>query len=542
MKPINEFTNEILQKSKRGKTKKNIINAIISVLTVCVLIFLVAYSNIITFNGFNNSNKYKRYMQSYQSSSGDASLKIIDDKTAVVTVSEKVYACNLKEESSYKFTLTEKNNNANFTVLFENEKANLSGEIKNNSISKTLNIVTDMSVSEGVYTMFARETNGEITSSYQNWFLINEKQSYVGEGVTAYTCDFISVGSKVLQRTRDQVSGLSEFSLFEVVPVEKFGFFAIKNTLYESENDVMGFVSYYKKIDESESFGYAGGEFQTELVTYENKTYKIDESEAVFDEGIKWRLNYIPSIEETFFKIKLNLLLNADGSCRFTSTETEADMIFKTSTLGKWYNLKRGVLVVLEKGFSVFDFKAFVISADNSAFSSGTFDETAKTNIYALACYKTGYHNFNYYVSDATATVYWGSNWTMEELRPNLLYDTEYVFSGWQSNWHNVGANFERNPITESKTTSIIFKNNGNCEVYRDGEFWLNVKYKLVEYDDGRFRIDFDGFVMLFDDNETKIKTLYVDAKRVEANRVSYKEVAGGDRLEQVTQYLFKVK
>ena len=527
MKPINDFTNEVLTKAKSVKRKNSVIKAVISILSVAVIVFLVAYSNIITFNGFNASKAFERFMQSYATESGDTSFKILNKDNAVLTVNQKVYTCALNEKNSNEFTLTsyaEEKGNSNLTVTFSGNTAKLNGELNNQMVSKTLNAVTDMKIEEGVYTMFARETtNSNLSFSDRNWFLINEKQSYVGENSYVYECKFVAVGNKVLQYTSDQISGLTEVSLFEVVPKEKFGYFAFKNTMYESENDINGLITYYRKISSGESSNYAGGEFSTELVTYESKTQKIDQSELGFHEGVSWQLNVIPSVKETRYQISLNLKLNNDGSLRFESKQSEHDFIFKNVTLGRWYNLKYGVLVVLDKGFSIFNFKAFVITPDNDDFNTGGFNETAISNIYALACYKVGYHTFNYYVTDASATIYWGSSWTEEDITPKLYYDTPYVFNGWQSSWHETGSDIERQPIIESKTTSLIFRQNGKCEVYRDGEYYLTVNYELYEYEKGKFLIEFKNKVLIFDEEFSSIRSLNIGAKRVFMNYVSVK-------------------
>ena len=515
MKPIEEFTQEVVDKSKRGKRRKRIWKTAIVLTVVFSFVFAIVYSNIIPFHELFRSRTYERYMQSYATADRETSLKILDYDNAALTVGSRAYPCALEQKNSKTFALSvlsagEKTDE--LTVEFSNGKAELTGALSGEKIGETLNVVEDMQVESGVWTMFGRENReGEITKSTLSWFLIGEKESFFGEGTTAWGCEFVAVGNRVLQYTRDQVSGFSEVSLVEFLSAEKFGFPVIRNTLYESDADEYGFISYYKKQTAEDAFAFSGGKFETELVTYKNRAQRVNPDDMYYHSGVGWRLRPIYSVDETRAEVKLTLVLSSDGTLSFRS---QGDWRLRMRCEGRWYALKSSILVVLDEDFA--GLKAFTIFRGESAYAEWDFSQSAISSIDVVDVYKVGYHTFDYYVADANIKVYWGSGWTEETLLPKLRYGVFYEFEGWITDWHEVEKEGERIPLVQTKTTSLVFRENGKYEVYRDGEYLYTASYELDEYEKNRFTVKPDRRVTVYcEDGEYSARYFNVASDRI---------------------------
>ena len=541
MKPIEEFTQEVVDKSKRGKRRKRIWKTAIVLAVVFSFVFAIVYSNIIPFHELFRSRTYERYMQSYATEDRETSLKILDYDNAALTVGSRAYPCALEQKNSKTFALSvlsEGEKTDELTVEFSDGKAELTGALSGEKIGKTLNIVEDMQVESGVWIMFGRENReGEITKSTLCWFLIGEKESFFGEGTTAWGCEFVAVGNRVLQYTRDQVSGFSEVSLVEFLSAEKFGFPVIRNTLYESDADEYGFISYYKKQTAEDAFAFSGGKFETELVVYKNNASRVDPEEIYYNTGVGWRLRPIYSVDETRAEVKLTLDLSSDGTLSFRS---QGDWRLRMRCEGRWYALKSSILVVLDEDFA--GLKAFTIFCGESAYAEWDFSQSAISSIDVVDVYKVGYHTFDYYVADANIKVYWGSGWTEETLLPKLQYGVFYEFEGWIADWSESGKEGERIPLVQTKTTSLVFREDGKYEVYRDGEYLYSARYDLDEYMENHFSFEPDRSLTVYcEDGEYSARSFNVASDRIFAERWNVTNI-DGVQMEQILYLSFRIK
>ena len=527
MKPIEDFAQDVVKKSKNGKRKKRIWKSLVSFVIVSSLVFAVAYSNIISFQELFRSRTYERYMQSYVDEDGETSLKIIDGDNAALAVGSRAYSCALEKKTSKKFSLTVMTDGKKadeLSVEFSDGKAVLTGTLQNERIGETLNVVEDMQVESGVWTMFGQENrDGTISKTELCWFLIGEKESYFGEGQTAWSCEFVAVGNRVLQYIRDQVSGFSNVTLVEFLSAEQFGFPVIRNTLYESAEDEYGFISYYKKQTAEDAFAFSGGRFETEIVVYKNKAMRVDPNQMYYHSGVGWRLRPIGSIGETRADVQLSLDLRADGTLSFRS---QGDWKVRMRSEGRWYALQHGVLVVLDKGFA--GLKAFTVYPGTSVYTEWDFLQSAVSSIDVVDVYKVGYHTFDYYVAEANVKVYWGSGWTEEALVPRLHYGVFYEFEGWITDWHKVDEESESIQLVPTQTVALLFREDGKYEVYKDGVYAYSMEYRLKDSDSG-FRLELDyRIVVPCEDGDYSARMFGGAADRIVYTMVEIKETDEG--------------
>ncbi len=503
MKSIEVFTNDIERKVKQRKKKRRIVRSTIALISSFVFIFLIAFSNIISFGQIFESKAYQQYLTAYVSQNKQTRLRFLDGDFAALAINEQVYTCQIEEKSKNRFALQvlEKEENV-LEVTFSNNQANLTGNMGDISFNETLNVVENGTIETGVWKMFGVEKeDGSISASENIWFLIDEEQSYVGEGYSAWECEFVSVGDIILQYTKDQVTGIGELSRIDVLPVETFGFPALKNTLYEYEGD-SGFISYYKRVENIEELDFVEGTMETELITYKLSSYRVEEKELFNVEGINWRLFPYASASLTQAKVKLRLTLKENGEISFQSSE---NLSLGLKCGGKWYRLDNRILVVLDKEYPVFGLRAFVVYSPKG-FTGAEFYKDAKAEIDALDYYKVGYHTFNYYQLNANVAVYFGSEYTQDNIFPKLIYGKEYEFFSWESEWHEKGDSFEKTYFYDLHTTKLIFRETGECEVYTNGKHLKTVTFTVHNYGDGSYEVKLKEKVWVYTENGVRYR------------------------------------
>ena len=503
MKSIEVFTNDIEQKVKQRKKKRRIVRSTIALTCSFVFIFLIAFSNIISFGQIFESKAYQQYLTAYVSQDKQTRLRFLDGDFAALVVNEQVYTCQIEEKSKNRFALRglEKEENV-LEVTFSNNQANLTGSMGDISFNETLNAVENGAIEVGVWKMFGVEKeDGSISASENMWFLIDEEQSYVGEGYSAWECEFVSLGDIILQHTKDQVTGIGELSRIDVLPIETFGFPALKNTLYEYEGD-SGFISYYKRVENIQELDFVAGTMETELITYKLSSYRIEEKELFNVEGVNWRLFPYASASLTQAKVKLRLTLRENGEIAFQSSE---NLSLGLKCGGKWYRLDNRILVVLDKEYPVFGLRAFVVYSPKG-FTGAEFYKDAKAEIDVLDYYKVGYHTFQYYQLNANVAVYFGSEYTQDNIFPKLIYGKEYEFFSWKSEWHEKGDSFEKTYFDDLYATKLIFRESGDCEVYRNGEYQKTVGFTIYDYGDGSYEVRFKERIFVYIESANQYK------------------------------------
>lgn len=539
MKSIEDFTQDVLSKKQRLKKKKRVIRSAVALSLVGLLTFGVLYSNIIPFAGLFQSRAYERYMQSYVSSDQTTRLKIIDGDNAVITVDNRAYACALEEVNAQTFSLSlqsSEKTSEKLSVHFSDGKAELSGAWNGESIGETLNTAQDTEVESGKWVEFETKQQYEedATSSLFDWLLVDEKQSYCGARWSTLACQFVAVGDVVLQYVKDQVSGLCTALLFENVATDVYGFSVVSVTAYDPLDDSGWTTSYFKQIEEENKMDFSGGKFEANLVDYKLNSRVLDDSEmgnlASVQGGVGWRLTPIfPVAQKRLTNLKLSLDLKEDGSLSFRST---GNWLLNTSCGGKWTEFEDFVLVVLDKEYPQLGLKAFTIKKDKKTLLRGDLLQTAISEIDAVGVYKVGYHTFTYYQYVATATVYWGSEWSEEVFTPKLVYDTVYTFDGWMEDWHTADGEGEEIPLVETEGMELIFRENNKMEVYKNGElvtkmsFWLQYDQSLRTFGSLEF-YQYKNLHIKCEEKTASTRRLYIGAKNVRITTYEYRVIDG---------------
>ena len=103
MKTNEQFTQVVLQKARRINKRNFWIKCAVGAVSVCLLLFLVGFSNIITFTPMQ-SQAYRNYMQSYVSSDGSMRLKILTSGRAVIANGDDLYVCMANEKGAGEFS------------------------------------------------------------------------------------------------------------------------------------------------------------------------------------------------------------------------------------------------------------------------------------------------------------------------------------------------------------------------------------------------------------------------------------------------------
>lgn len=488
MKSNAEFTKDIIQQVKAKRKKKRIKLSSITLCVCAFLCFVVGYSNIITFDFSARKNYYMEYLAPYISKEEDVGFRFVDKQSAVVHLSNKVYPCAYRADSSNDFTLnvvqnteeeefviaeqTQENEPSVFRLEFWDTSAKLSWEINGVKIEKILSVTDEKSIPAGLWALCATQNgdDGNIVEKENGagWTLILEDgTSYTGEGASsAWKTKFVSVGNTLFQCLFDPISGIildaSEFVYDETT----FEYPVIKER-YLSDGDPYYFYS--RLLSDEEKIDFTKGSFTAAVVKQEIEIQPLAK-EKIFDESLAdWQLFPKKTQELTDLSLTAKLHLNEDGS---VTLKISGDGDYNGTFKGKWYALKHSVLIVLDKKSALVG-QVFTVYAPNSAEgASGEFiQKYGQSYIESYDCYKLGYHTFDYYASKMTAQIYWGKEWTPDKLKPELKYETEYVLYGaYNDKYFNQDPDaFDRKTFTEDDLVDLPINGQVTVVFHTDG-------------------------------------------------------------------------
>ena len=489
-------------------------------LTTAVLFLILSFSSFAGCADIFDFSKIK-YLDSYVTTEGTyASVKILDDESVALTIEDKVYVCNLEEKSSDDFTITPLIKNiddslqsvAPLSLKFNEDTATVNGQIGESLIDFTMKTTKDIELSFGIWQMFGRDNlDGTFEESDgMNWIaLFEDGEAYAGEGYMAWKSEFVPVGDKIVHYIRDQVSGIAQVSLVEVLPSSVFGFPVIKDILYEYEGDLDPFVPYYRLLDESETYNFNGGTFNGNIVLSEGDAEQIKKSDLYAYDDINWLLRPKYGYEQQKIDCNIRLDLHSDGTL---NADFNAGFFNRVKTDGKWCRLKECILIIVDK--KVLSTKAFVIHAEEE------FNEdilvSGVTDIETIDLYKVGFFKFDYYMFQAQTTIYWGRGWTDEVISPTLVYNKEYILDARMDKEYY--ENLYKCEVSEEQLTNgkIEFIENGQVGLTffedgtgecRYGENIVSFDYDLNEYDAGRFEVIINNYMFLDVDEEHEYRT-----------------------------------
>jgi hypothetical protein len=531
MKTNKQFSDEILSKYKKIRKKKNIKKAILSISCVSVFVFVVIFSNIISFNISLYSSSYKKYLKTYISDNSNyAALRIVNAKNAALVIGDKTYICSLNAKSGSTFMLEsiseneEENQESIFKVHFSEDKATITGETEEGErIEKILSATDDIGVQSGVWSLFGIKNgeNGEVDTliSGAGWILVLENgDSYTGEGIdSVYPSYFIGMGDRILHCLLDTQGGdILDAAVFKYESGDEYDYPVIKES-YLSDGDFFEF--YYRFMDEDNLFDYDGGTFTAEGVTYFSENSGISEDEMFDLSSVKWRLLPEKDEELSIISCVAELTLEESGAARLTISGNSK---YHTKTDGKWFRLKKCILVVLDKQ-ALLTGKAFTIfpGSELSDYTGNddSFISSAETTIYSYSYYKIGYHDFYYYNLYRETKIYWGEGWNKEYFLPKLIYDIPYVLHGkyFEAYYDEEGKEYlsypDKTPLTElpnNGSISLIFRTDGTYELYREGEFIKSYKFRFDNHSDKYIDFASEFYIYIGKDKNITIKGLNV--------------------------------
>lgn len=512
MKTYEEFTQYVLIKLKKAKKKRQIKRTVISLSTAAVLIFLALFGNIIDFGFLNFNKSWKKFLRSYVSQSGTyASLKILDADNAALTLGNKVYPCELKSKSSKRFALTSYGENPangeiekrNFSVKFSGDTATVEGETEDGGFKETLNVVEDRTIESGVWALFASQVDDfpiNYSISGAGWIMLLENgEAYMGEGMdSVYPSYFVGVGDRFLQYYCDPLSNLAWAAIFEYLDDGSFDFPAIKQTEFDGDGNIDCYF-YYKLLSDDEKFDFDGGKFTAEGVTVTRDNYAVSQEEIYGFTEAKWQL--VPEKSDDLYIVSgnFNIDLKQDGSVSLLITGNRS---YNARAKGRWHRLKHCVLVILDKKNSTLG-KAFTLHPgyDMPEYPSDdvSFGACAMTTIYSTRFYRVGYYVFNYYRFETQTIFYWGSGWDKENFLPKIIYGVHYVLDGvynaayYDNDEYNYGDE-QIEPLPMNGKMSLIFRENGKMEIYRNGTLSKTNNYYFNEY--SKAFIDFSSVLI----------------------------------------------
>ena len=485
MRTNREATEKILVKARKTRNKKRIITAISSLAIVGVLIFIVAFSNIIPMDFSLYGNSYKNYMRPYATpnariqkvnagteDNSEVALRIVDDKNAVVCVDGEVYPCYLEAESNDEFTLTPTNSDMSgdgdsaeeekpsvFRVEFWKDNATVSWSLYGVEIEKVLSVTNEFGVPAGLWvTCYSQFQNGPLsTISAAGWTLIQEDgNTYTGEGVDPYIAQFVSVNDILFKCIFDSKSGLILDATLVEYNTTLFDYPVLKEH-YVSDGDEI--YHYSRRITDSERLDFTGGTFQAAGVTYECDDMKISRKELAHESMAKWQLLPKKSAELKLLDVKANLILSNDGSAKLSVT---GDKDFADKVSGKWYALHHSILIVLDENTELTGRLFSLYVDDTSILTQESMESHAFSQLFRYDYYKVGYHVFEYHAVEESVEIFWGSSWDKDYLLPTLIYERPYVLNGMYI--PDDGTEFV--PFPDNGQTKLVFHEDGTVTVY----------------------------------------------------------------------------
>ncbi len=495
-----EIIQNVLQKTKRARKKRYIKTAILSASVTAILAFLVAFSNIIPVNASLYPDSYKNYLVPYvatdftieltnatesqtdeteETDVPKAALRFINKNNAVVSIGSAVFPCQIHAESKKQFRLdvigtsSEISSDAKsvFHVEFWEENATLYWEINGIKFLRiNLSIAEERQIPTGLWVAHAMQSPPSEPKpvSGSNWTLILENgNSYVGEGSDVYISKFLSVNNLLFHCMFDSKSGLLLDATLCVYDTETFEFPTLKERFLSDEDE---YYQYSKLVPESERVAFTGATFNAVGVTREASDFRISENELPNKDVATWRLFPYSSSELSTIDVRAKLQLNADGTAKLN---VSGNLEYNDKVSGKWYPLHRLVLVVLNENTALTG-KAFTLYAGNAhnenAPTQEELERTALSYLNRYDFYKVGYHVFQYRVLEEEIKIFWGNAWQKEFLIPKLIYEQPYVLNGkYLPSYYDKDAPATLTPMLDNGNITLVFhKNNTVTVTYLD--------------------------------------------------------------------------
>lgn len=486
MKDLNQFTDEVIKKVKIIKKRRKVKNVILSCILAVSLVFFVGYSNIIPLSSFDMLKyAYETYKGVYANQNEDTIFSFTNNSTAILSVNSVPYRLNTVSNTKKEFnfnankmaqTHQEKSaeeylDSTTIKVVFYDGGATISGNIYGINISIDVIIMQNPKMESGIWKNFSEDTPD--VSNLGSYIVVNDKGEsyYISDLSNSYELLFVSVYGKEFSILLDNYGAPSEFITVERMDKEKFGFDAIKLISHIGNPD-----RYFKLISDNNLLGFESGEFFAKYVTAKKKVEYLGKNDNAKYLPIKWQLTVDDGYATKLTNLSAKINLNSDGKVDCTIGDKKA----KINYLGEWFKTDKYLIVILDKK-SVMG-KTFVIYNQNEEKS---FSQSAKSNINIRDGFKTGYHDFDYFLTTTYYTVYWGSEFTQDDAENRLTYQKEYTLFGYYYLWpynQRLPFSYDREQLPENGKVKIILYENQTMDiVFEDSKQTIGFDMKITE-------------------------------------------------------------
>lgn len=520
MKDINKFTSEILEEvNKKRRRKRILVTSIISFL----LVFIIAYSNIIPSRPFDLFEMvYEAYAGVYVNDEEETAFSFTNGSNAFFSIDSIPYA--LETESNFgkkfNFNATKMNSSGTFDsgeigvetysvkqenyldetkikVVFNDGGATISGNIYGEYISIEVKLVENTVLEQGLWRSFDKNYPNYTLSSYI-FVGENEESYYIRSEAKCLEMVFISVNGKEFILLMDAFSVPYEFVSIEKIEKEVYGFNAFKVVSYSGNEDI-----YFKLLKEEELIDYQGGEFFAKYIKEKKEIYHVGRVGELDVLPIRWKLFPEKEYENKRLDITARLDLKSDKTVALTIYDKGT----RKTVFGKWVPTDENLIVIL-KDNSIFG-KVFVITNQKK---NKNISENAISDVQLDDVFKTGFHNFDYYLKTTYYKIFWGSAFTEDVFSNELKYGVEYVLDGYYYKWcydNSLPFSYDTEILPQDGKLKIVVEQD-MVKVYED-ELIAEVKYTLEDEGGGRINLRFKyGIIIkINDENTTLIRTLY---------------------------------
>ena len=490
MKDINKFTSEIIEEvNKKRRRKRILVTSIISFL----LVFIIAYSNIIPSRPFDLFEMvYEAYAGIYVNDEEETAFSFTNGSNAFFSIDSIPYA--LETESNFgkkfNFNATKMNSSGTFDsgeigvetysvkqenyldetkikVVFNNGGATISGNIYGEYVSIEVKIVENTVLEQGLWQEFD-EYDSSLT--FNSYIYVEEKEEsyFIQSESKCFEMVFISVNGKEFILLMDAFSVPNEFISIEKIEKDVYGFSAFKVISYNGNID-----RYYKLLNDDELLDYQGGEFFAKYIKERKEIYHVGRVGELDVLPIRWKLFPEKEYENKRLDITARLDLKSDKTVALTIYDKGT----RKTVFGKWVPTDENLIVIL-KDNSIFG-KVFVITNQKK---NKNISENAISDVQLDDVFKTGFHNFDYYLKTTYYKIYWGSDFTEDVFLDDISYGKEYVLRGYYNKgyYDNKQPNDEFIELPQNGKIKLVFEKDV-IKIESDGK-QAEIKYTKTSY------------------------------------------------------------
>lgn len=371
-----------------------------------------------------------------------------------------VFSVSAFEQNNY-----EQNSNAQdyledteINVVFYDGGATITGNFYGDTISIEVKVVKNVTLESGVWKCFNKD-NPNI-SAINSYIIVNEQGEtyYVSDASNCYELLYLSVNGEEYTVILDNYGMPSEFITVERLGVEQFGFEVIKFISHIGNQD-----RYYKLMDNSEKLNFQGENFNAKYIKAQKTVEYLGQNEMANYLPIKWLAFREQEFDRKIIDMSANMELSGDGLVNLTINESGSISNYE----GKWCTTDKHIVVILNE-YSIIG-KTFVLFNNNVQKS---FGDNAKSSITIHNVFKIGLTDFHYFLTTTYYTVFWGDEFTEKDLNNTLVYETEYVLTGYYYKWYynqTLPFSYETATLPESgKVKMILHKDNTVDIIYED--------------------------------------------------------------------------